>query len=94
MDGSAPAIVLNLARVLFGIYLGTAAVVGFALGPLPPPARALYALLALAVVLPPEAFAGAIWVNAVAIAIAIAMLGYGRKQRRVLLPEPMGRRAD
>ena len=34
MDGSATAIVLNLARVLFGIYLGTAAVVGYALGPL------------------------------------------------------------
>ena len=40
MDGSAVAIVLNLVRVLFGIYLGTAAVVGYALGPLARQSRA------------------------------------------------------
>jgi TRAP transporter 4TM/12TM fusion protein len=90
MDGSAAAIVLNLARVLFSVYLGTAAVVGFALGPLSPPSRALYALLALAVGFPPEAFAGAIWVNAAGTAVAIAALGYSHMQRRALLPERGG----
>jgi TRAP-type uncharacterized transport system fused permease subunit len=82
MDGSAPAIVLNLARVLFGIYLGTAAVVGFALNPLPRRARVLFGLLALAVVLPPEAFAGALWIDAAGVATAAALLGYGYTQRR------------
>ena len=85
MDGSATAIVLNLARVLFGIYLGTAAVVGFALDRLPVQARAVYAVLALAVVLPPEAFGGAVWINAAGVAIAAAMLGYGYVQRRAAL---------
>jgi TRAP transporter 4TM/12TM fusion protein len=78
MDGSAPEIVLNLARVLFGIYLGTAAVVGYALAPLTRSLRAVYGVLALAVVLPPEAFAGAVWINAAATTLAVAMLGVGR----------------
>ena len=87
MDGSATAIVLNLARVLFGIYLGTAAVVGYALGPLSRRARVFYGFVSLAVVLPPEAFHGAIWVNAAGIVIAAAALGYSHLQRRAMLPQ-------
>ena len=86
MDGPPLEIVLNLARVLFGIYLGTAAVVGFALTPLGRGARAAFALLALAVVLPPEAFAGAVWVNAAGVVLAVAVLGYGHLQRRAAVP--------
>jgi TRAP transporter 4TM/12TM fusion protein len=82
MDGSPAAIVLNLARVLFGIYLGTAAVVGYALAPLNRQLRIAYGVLSLAVVLPPEAFAGAIWINLVGTALAIAALGYDYMQRR------------
>jgi TRAP-type uncharacterized transport system fused permease subunit len=84
MDGSVAAIVLNLARVLFGIYLGTAAVVGYALGQLSRPVRLFYGLVSVAVVLPPEAFAGAVWVNAAGIATAVAALGYSHLQRRML----------
>ena len=76
MDGPAAAIVLNLARVLLGIFLGTTAVVGFALAPLDRLGRAIYASLALAVVLPPEAFGAAIWVNAIGIALSIGMLAF------------------
>jgi TRAP-type uncharacterized transport system fused permease subunit len=85
MDGPAPEIVLNLARVLFGIYLGTAAVVGFALAPLTKPLRIGYVVLSLAVVLPPEAFAGAVWINVAAITLAAATLGhdYTRQRRRI-----------
>jgi TRAP transporter 4TM/12TM fusion protein len=90
MDGSASEIVFNLARVLFGIYLGTTAVVGYALAPLPRPARVLYGLLALAVVLPPEAFTGAIWINAAGVAVAAALLGYSHMQRRTVQPEREG----
>jgi TRAP transporter 4TM/12TM fusion protein len=82
MNGSAPEIVFNLARVLFGIYLGTAAVVGFALGPLSGAMRVLYGVVALAVVLPPESFAGAIWINAIGVTLAVVLLGYGHAQRR------------
>jgi TRAP transporter 4TM/12TM fusion protein len=84
MDGPALAILLNLARVLFGIYLGTAAVVGFALAPLGGTGRCTYAALALAVVLPPEAFAGAAWVNAAGVLLALAVLALDHGRRRTL----------
>jgi TRAP transporter 4TM/12TM fusion protein len=90
MDGPTVAIVFNLARVLFGIYLGTAAVVGFALSPLSPPARVLYGLMALAVVLPPEGFAGAAWIDAAGVATAVALLGYSYAQRRAGIPQREG----
>jgi TRAP transporter 4TM/12TM fusion protein len=82
MDGPVIAIVLNLARVLFGIYLGTTAVVGYALAPLTRQLRLVYGALSLAVVLPPEAFTGAIWVNVVGTALAVAVLGHDYMQRR------------
>ena len=81
MDGPALAIGLNLARVLFGIYLGTAAVVGQALTPLGPRGRGLYALLAVAVVLPPEAFAGAMWLNAAGSGLGAVLLAAARVRR-------------
>jgi len=87
MDGSGVEIVLNLARVLLGIYLGTAAVVGFALGPLLRPVRALYGMVALAVVLPPGAFGGAVWINVAGIAIASVMLGSDYARRRAAVPQ-------
>ena len=74
MNDTALAIVLNLARMAFGIYLGTAVVVGFALGKLSLADRALYALLAAGVLLPPEAFPGALWLNLAAICSALVLL--------------------
>jgi TRAP-type uncharacterized transport system fused permease subunit len=74
MDGSAIEIVLNFSRVLFGLFLGTAAVVGFALAPLGWRGRAVYGALSLLVVLPPETFPGAAWVNVVGIGLSIAIL--------------------
>ena len=88
MDGPAVGIALNFARVLFGIYLGTAAVVGYALAPLALQNRAVYGLLSLAVVLPPEAFTGAIWVDVVGVALAIAMLAYDYARRQAAMARP------
>jgi hypothetical protein len=82
MDGPALAILLNLARVLFGIFLGTAAVVGFALAPLDRVGRGRYGVLALAVLLPPEAFAAAIWVNATGMVLSIGSLAFDYLRRR------------
>jgi len=72
MDGPAVEIVWNVARVLFGLYVGTAAILGFSLAPLGRLTRWLYGLLSLAIVLPPAAFAMAPYVNYVAIALAMA----------------------
>jgi TRAP transporter 4TM/12TM fusion protein len=76
MDGSLTAIMLNFSRVLFGIWLGTAAAVGFSFARLTPAGRAIYAVISLAVVLPPEAFAQAIWINLTGVVAAIAMLAF------------------
>jgi hypothetical protein len=59
--------------------------VGFALAPLSRLWRVLYGIVALAVVLPPESFAGAIWINAIGVTLAVVLLGYGHAQRRTAL---------
>ncbi|HEY7230030.1 MAG TPA: TRAP transporter fused permease subunit [Pseudolabrys sp.] len=74
MDGSLTEIVLNFSRVAFGIWLGTIAAVGFSLTWLSPIGRVIYAIISLAVVLPPETFTGAIWINAAGITAAIIVL--------------------
>lgn len=76
MDGHVGEIGLNFGRVLFGIFLGTAGIVGFSLRLIPVPIRVAYGVASLAVVLPPAAFAGAIYVNLVGIAVALLLLGY------------------
>jgi TRAP-type uncharacterized transport system fused permease subunit len=74
MDGSWTEIAFNFGRVLFGIWLGTVAAVGFALAPLKWSGRAIYAAVSLAVILPPETFSGAIFVNAAGVTAAAALL--------------------
>lgn len=74
MDGSVGEIVWNLVRVLFGLYVGTAAILGFSLTRLSPPARWLYGLFACAIVLPPAAFAAAPYLNYAAMAAAVAAI--------------------
>ena len=80
MDGSAVEIIWNLWRVLFGLYIGTAAILGFSLSPLHKWMRWLYGLLAAAIVLPPAAFGAAPYLNYVGIAAGIAglMFEYAR----------------
>jgi TRAP transporter 4TM/12TM fusion protein len=81
MDDTAQAIALNLARTLFGIFLGTAVVIGYALGKLSPATRVLYGVLAASVLLPPEAFQGAVWLNVVASLAAVVLLFIEHRNR-------------
>jgi TRAP-type uncharacterized transport system fused permease subunit len=74
MDGAAVEIVLNFSRVLFGLFVGTAAVVGFALAPLTWRGRAIYGLLSLLVIVPPAAFPNAVWVNAAGVLLSVVVL--------------------
>jgi TRAP transporter 4TM/12TM fusion protein len=76
MDGPALVILFNFARVLLGLFVGTAAAVGFALAPLSRVGRVIYGVLALAVVVPPEAFGAAIWVNVTGILLSLGMLAF------------------
>jgi TRAP-type uncharacterized transport system fused permease subunit len=82
MDDTALAIALNLARMLFGIFLGTAVVIGYALGKLSPAARVIYGALAASILLPPEAFPGAVWLNLAASVLAALLLLVEHRNRR------------
>jgi TRAP transporter 4TM/12TM fusion protein len=74
MDGPTYLIGWNFCRILFGLFVGTAAIVGFGLTHLGKPARLLYGGLSALILLPPESFAGGHYVNFVGIAAAVVLL--------------------
>ena len=82
MDGPSYLIVWNFVRVLFALFLGTAAIVGFALSPLALVPRLVYGFLALPVALPPESFTGGYTINFIGIGAGIAMLVFDHLRRR------------
>jgi len=83
MDGPVHLIVWNFARILFGLYVGTAAILGFSLTPLSMPWRALYGVLSVLIVLPPDPFGmTGHTINFVGIGAAIALLAIEYLQRR------------
>jgi TRAP transporter 4TM/12TM fusion protein len=83
MDGPIHLIVWNLARVTFGLYIGTAALLGFALTMLTVPWRVAYGLLSLLIWLPPDPFGVAGYaINLVGICGAIALLVVEHMRRR------------
>jgi len=75
MDGPTHLIVWNFARILFGLFVGTAAILGYALAPLSAPWRALYGIASLLIVLPPDPFGMTGYtINFVGVAAGIALL--------------------
>ena len=63
MQGDASAILLAAGTAAVGVAAVTAALAGYALKPLLPAARLLIGLAGLGLLLPPEAFADAAWIN-------------------------------
>jgi TRAP transporter 4TM/12TM fusion protein len=89
MDGPAHLIVWNFARVTFGLYIGTAAILGFALGPLSVPWRVLYGLLGLLIWIPPDPFGmTGHTINFIGIGLAIALLVVEHLRRRGVASQP------
>jgi len=82
MDGPTYLIVWNFIRILFALFVGTAAIVGFALTPLTLVMRFVYGALALPIALPPESFTGGHWVNFIGIGLGIALLAVDHLRRR------------
>jgi TRAP transporter 4TM/12TM fusion protein len=74
MDGPSYLIAWNFCRILFGLFMGTAAILGFGLTHLSKPVRLLYGALSVLIVLPPESFAGGYYVNFSGIAAGIVLL--------------------
>ena len=74
---------MNLVRsILFALFVGTAAIVGFALTPLSMPMRFVYGFLALPIALPPESFNGGYTVNFIGIGLGIALLVFDHLRRK------------
>lgn len=82
MDGPTYLIAWNLVRVMFGLFVGTAAIVGFALTPLPVTMRFVYGIISLPIVLPPEAVTGGHTINFIGIAAGIALLVFDHLRRK------------
>jgi TRAP transporter 4TM/12TM fusion protein len=82
MDGPAWLIAWQFARNLLAIFMGTAAIVGFALAPLSLPMRAGFGVTALAILMPPTAFQGAQFIDWIGLAAAVALLALNRAAGR------------
>jgi TRAP transporter 4TM/12TM fusion protein len=72
MRGDPLAIMLTLAVVLLGIFMGTIAVVGYFQARVPVAYRVVYGVIALMLLVQPAMFAGAIWLNAIGLIVAAA----------------------
>jgi TRAP transporter 4TM/12TM fusion protein len=88
MSGPAWLIGWHLARNLLGIFLGTAAIVGFALGPLSTPMRVLFGAAALAILMPPNAFPGADTLDWIGLGAALVLLAINYLGRVVAKAAP------
>jgi len=75
MEGTGWEIVWNFSRNLLGILVGTAAVVGFAFTSLSLVARLFFGAASLAILLPPDTFAGADIIDWIGLTASIAVLG-------------------
>ena len=74
MDGPWYWIIWQFARNLLGIFVGTSAIVGYAFSPLSKALRIAFAVAALAVLIPPNAFAGASVLDWIGLAACIGLL--------------------
>jgi TRAP transporter 4TM/12TM fusion protein len=82
MSGSWEAIAWDFARSLLGIFVGTAAVIGYGLGPLSLPMRIAFGAAGVAILIPPHAFPGADWLDWVGLGGAVLVLGINYLQSR------------
>jgi TRAP-type uncharacterized transport system fused permease subunit len=82
MSGSWGAIAWDFSRNLLGIFVGTAAVIGFAFTMLTLPMRIAFGAAALAILIPPNAFPGAGMLDWIGLAGAVLVLVINYMQSR------------
>jgi TRAP transporter 4TM/12TM fusion protein len=74
MQGSAIDVGLAVATAMMGVYLVSVAVAGFMTRPIGPLLRVAFAASGLAMMVPANAFAGAIWTDLAGVVVGIALL--------------------
>jgi TRAP-type uncharacterized transport system fused permease subunit len=74
MNADTPSILIALALALLGIFMGTVAVVGYVVAAVPWTYRIPYGLIALMLLAQPAMFPGAVWLNVVGTALAVAAI--------------------
>jgi TRAP transporter 4TM/12TM fusion protein len=77
-------VIWHLARNLLGIFMGTAAIVGYGFIPLSVPMRIGFGVAALAILMPPDAFPGAAMLDWIGLAASVAVLGFNYLRSRTL----------
>jgi TRAP transporter 4TM/12TM fusion protein len=82
MHGSAGLIAWQFVRNILGIFVGTAAIVGFAFGVLRLPMRLAFGAAALAILIPPHVFEGADVLDWIGLGGAVAVLTMNYIQHR------------
>ena len=90
LDGPIWLSVWHFARNIFGIFIGTAAVVGFALTRLSPVHRVLFGAAALAILAPPHGFPGAATLDWAGLGCGAVLLAidFMRSRGRAGAPQP------
>jgi TRAP-type uncharacterized transport system fused permease subunit len=89
MDGPTHLILWNLARILFGLFIGTAAILGFALTLLSIPWRVAYGITGLLIWLPPDPFGMTGYtINFIGIAAGVVLLAVEHLRRREVANRP------
>jgi hypothetical protein len=77
---------------LLGIFVGTAGIVGYAFAPLPPAARVCFAVIAIAILVPQNAFPGADVLDWIGLAAGLGALATdfvrSRNGRRLAVAPP------
>jgi TRAP transporter 4TM/12TM fusion protein len=81
-------IVWHLARNLLGIFMGTAAIVGFGFIPLSPAMRVGFGVAALAILMPPDAFPGAAMLDWIGLAGSVVVLAMNYLRSREMKARP------
>ena len=79
MKGPAVSIVLDFALACVGVWFISAAMMGYAMGPLALPGRLLYAVVGICVFMPAVAFGVGRWINLAGVTAAVAIYFWNRR---------------
>ena len=82
LKGSADVVILSAVTALLGVMMGSVAVVGFLFAPIGGIMRIVYMAVGLALLIPADAFEGAVPLNLAAILAAVALIAFDWRRGR------------